>query len=405
MSEQTAVQVLLARLFRCSATLSNAYYNAGVERTEENRNDVDLLRQIRLLSPSIRDTYQLRSSFRQFLNSALSTERLFAAGANIGGYFGRLQKLVAERSFALEDGRDNAAEDLEADIRVAISEIADAIDDELTILHARVATKFAAVSTLAEKRRQNIHYLERTQELVQLLEDFHFAELSDQLAGSEDLALSFRALFEDRLPAFRESLKAILQQLNTYLFEFRKIEDRARSVRAFSLHLRKNPDWKAAAWDEAADLPAWLQLATALSLHCSPDVAQPESEAILREIAQSIPASLQPQTLSRPPGQLDSDSDGPAVVLVAPSPLKRAVRQYFDEAVQSSSWISAREWWCRNPASVGAVREDVWLLRILAEDERHGSTRRWRFRLDATPQPHFDGNLIIRDAFASSPQA
>ena len=101
MSDQTAVQILLARLFKCSTTLSSAYYNSGIERRDDNRNDIDLLRQIRILSPSIRDTYQLRSSFRQFLNSALSTERLFAAGANIGGYFGRLQKLVAERAFAL----------------------------------------------------------------------------------------------------------------------------------------------------------------------------------------------------------------------------------------------------------------------------------------------------------------
>ena len=405
MSDQTAVQILLARLFKCSTTLSSAYYNSGIERRDDNRNDIDLLRQIRILSPSIRDTYQLRSSFRQFLNSALSTERLFAAGANIGGYFGRLQKLVAERAFALQDGRDGAAEDLEADIRVAISEIADAIDDELTILHAQVATKFAAVSTLAEKRRQNIHYQERTEKLVQLLEDFHFADLSDQLAGNEDLALSFRALFEDRLPAFRESLKAILQQLNTYLFEFRKIENRARSVRAFSLHLRKNPDWQAAAYDESADLPEWLQLASPISLHFSPDVSQAESETILREIAQSIPAFQQVQTQSRPPGRLDQDADSPSVVIVAPSPLKQAVRRYFDESAQSASWVSAREWWCRNPESVGSVREDVWLLRLLAEDERQGRARRWRFRLDATPQPHFDGNLIIKDVFATNLQA
>ena len=179
MSNQTAVEIFLSRLFKCAGTVSTTYYNTRVVKTDENASDIELLRQIRLLSPDIRDTFQLRSSFRQFLNTALSTERLFAIGANVGGYFARLEKLVAEHSLAIQDGRDVAAEQYEMEIREAISDIADSIDDELTILHAMVATKFAAVSTIAEKRRQNLHYQDRTSKLVNLLENFHFADFAD----------------------------------------------------------------------------------------------------------------------------------------------------------------------------------------------------------------------------------
>lgn len=400
MSNHTAVEIFLARLFKCNGTISTTYYNTRVVKTDENASDIELLRQIRLLSPDIRDTFQLRSSFRQFLNTALSTERLFAIGANVGGYFARLEKLVAEHSLAIQDGRDMAAEQYEMEIREAISDIADSIDDELTILHAMVATKFAAVSTIAEKRRQNLHYQDRTSKLVNLLENFHFADFADQFAGNEDLALSFRSLLEDRIPTFREKLKAVLQQLQQYLFEFRKIEDRARLVRSFALHLNRNPDWAPKNWDEVASPPEWVGLAAPIQLACHPDVSQPESEDVLREIAASIPASAEVRIERRPPGQLVEEAPE-TIVVVAQSPLKKAVRAFFREAAESPEWISARRWWGEHPSMTSNIGEDVWLLRLISEDERDGRVGLWSFRRVEHPHPVFDGNVLIYDVLAA----
>lgn len=400
MSNHTAVEIFLSRLFKCAGTVSTTYYNTRVVKTDENASDIELLRQIRLLSPDIRDTFQLRSSFRQFLNTALSTERLFAIGANVSGYFARLEKLVAEHSLAIQDGRDVAAEQYEMEIREAISDIADSIDDELTILHAMVATKFAAVSTIAEKRRQNLHYQDRTSKLVNLLENFHFADFADQLAGNEDLALSFRALLEDRIPTFREKLKVVLKQLQQYLFEFRKIEDRARLVRSFALHLNRNPDWTPKNWDEAASPPEWVGLAAPMSLASHPDVAQPESEEVLREIAAGIPASAEMRIERRPAGQLVEETSE-TIVVVTQSPLKKAVRAFFTEAAESPEWISARRWWHEHPSMTTSIGEDVWLLRLVSEDEREGRAGLWNFRRVEHPHPVFDGNVLIHDVLAA----
>lgn len=400
MSNQTAVEIFLSRLFKCSSTVSTTYYNTRIVKSDENTGDIEMLRQLRLLSPDIRDTFQLRSSFRQFLNSALSTERLFAIGANVGGYFARLEKLVTEHSLAIQDGRDLAAEQYEMEIREAISDIADSIDDELTILHAMVATKFAAVSTIAEKRRQNLHYQDRTSKLVSLLENFHFADFADQLAGNEDLTLSFRALLEDRIPTFREKLKTVLQQLQQYLFEFRKIEDRARLVRSFALHLNRNPDWTPKNWDETASPPEWVGLATPIDLTFHPDVIQPESEDVLREIAASIPTSAEVRIERRPPGHLVAETSE-TVVLVAQTPLKKAVRLFFTEAAESSEWISARRWWAEHPSMSSNFGQDVWLLRLVSEDEREGRAGLWSFRRVEHPHPIFDGNVLIQDVLAA----
>lgn len=401
MSAQDPVATLLAKLAVSSDTISTAYYQGRIHKTDDNARDIERLRQLRLLSPDIRDAFQLRASFRHFLNAALNTERLFSMGANIGGYFQRLAKLVDEHSIAFQEGRDDACERYEIETREAISDIADAIDDELTTLQAQVATRFAAVTTIAEKKRQNLHYQQRTQQLVDLLESFHFSAIGEQLAGNEELALSFKSLLESRIPAFNESLRSILAILNQFLFEFRKIEERARRVRAFALHLNRNPDWEPKAWDEVAEPATWLRCATPLDLQGHPDVQAPETEAVLAEIARTIPgASVDKRSSTRPVGQLD-EASGNERISPPESPIRKAIRRYFKEAMKSASGVSARDWWAASPGIVGTVREESWLLRVLTEHDNKGKAGKWSLRVLSEPHPDFDGNVLIHDVLVS----
>lgn len=397
MSINDPVATLLAKLMASSETISAAYYQGRIHKTDENARDIERLRQLRLLSPDIRDAYQLRASFRHFLNAALNTERLFSMGANIGGYFQRLAKLVDEHSIAYQEGRNEACERYEVETREAISDIADAIDDELIILQAQVATRFAAVSTIAEKKRQNLHYQQRTQQLVNLLESFHFSDIGEQLSGHEELALSFKSLLADRIPAFRESLWSILDLLSQYLFEFRKIEERAKRVRAFALHLNRNPDWEPKAWDEVAEPAEWLKCATPLALQCHPDVQAPEAEEFLAEIARTIPSMAgEKSRAARPAGHIDNES-GNEKIAPPESPIRKAIRLYFKEARKSDMGISARDWWAANPVVIGAVKEEIWVLRVLAEHDNKGKAGKWSLRLVSRVHPEFDGNVLIND--------
>lgn len=251
-----------------------------------------------------------------------------------------------------------------------------------------VATRFAAVSTIAEKKRQNIHYQKRTQQLVNLLESFHFSDIGDQLAGHEELALSFKALLADRIPAFRESLWAILDTLNQYLFEFRKIEERAKRVRAFALHLNRNPDWAPRAWDEVAEPADWLCGATPLEIQTNPNILTQGSEELLAEIARSIPdAAGAKSKTARPEGSVD-DEPGNQEIKPPESPIRRAVRLYFKEAGQSREGISARNWWATNPIILGNIKEDIWLLRVLAEHDNKGKAGNLLKPVPSSTWPH-----------------
>lgn len=401
MSDHDPVTTLLAKLNQSSSTISAAYYQGRIHKMDEIARDIERLRQLRLLSPDIRDAFQLRASFRQFLNTTLNTDRLFSMGANIGGYFQRLAKLVEEHSIAFNEGRDADCERYEVETREAISDIADAIDDELIILQAQVATRFAAVSTLAEKKRQNIHYQQRTQQLVNLLENFHFSDIGEQLEGYEELALSFKSLLSDRIPAFRESLLSILELLNQYLFEFRRIEERAKRVRAFALHLSRNPDWVPKAWDEAADPVDWLKCSTPLPIKSSPDVSAPEAEEELAAIARTISATVDVRNkTTRPLGQIDASPDSPVLDIPEP-PIRKAVRAYFKESGKSIPGISARNWWAANPIMLNGIKEEIWLLRVLAEHDNKGKAGKWVFRLASKQDKVFDGNILIKDVIVS----
>jgi hypothetical protein len=237
--------------------------------------------------------------------------------------------------------------------------------------------------------------------LVDLLESFHFSDLGEQLDGHEELALSFRALLAERIPTFRESLLSILETLNQYLFDFRQIEERAKRVRAFALHLNRHADWEPKDWHEVAAPADWLQYATPLSLQCHPDVADRESEALLTEIARTIPATAGSKVRhARPAGKIE---EGPAnTVIEAPeAPIRRAVRLFFRTAQKSQEGISAREWWARNPSFLETAREDIWLLRVLAEHDNRGKHAAWTLRLKARRDPVFSGNVLINDVVVS----
>lgn len=401
MSNFDPVVTLLAKLSASGKTVAEAYYQGRVHKAEENARDIERLRHLRLLSPDIRDAFQLRASFRHFLNAALNTERLFSMGANIGGYFQRLADLVEGHSAAYQEGREADRERYEVETREAISDIADAIDDDLTILQAQVFTRFAAVSTIAEKKRQNLHFQKRTQRLVELLESFHFSDIGEQLAGHEELALSFKALLADRIPAFRESLWAILDTLNQYLFEFRKIEERAKRVRALALHMNRHPDWQPKAWDEVAEPPDWLRCASPLAIETHPDVLAPEAQELLSEIARSIPDTAGLKSRKKRPEGVVDEASGNQQIHLPESPIRQAIRLYFKEARQSAEGISARAWWAKNPAFLNGIQEEIWVLRVLAEHDNKGRVGKWQLRLKSRPHPEFDGNVLIKDAVIS----
>lgn len=397
MNVNNPVAVLLASLSASSTTVATAYYQGRVYKTEENAREIERLRHLRLLSPDIRDAFQLRGSFRTFLNSALNTERLFSMGADIGGQFEQLDKLVSEHSIAFQEGRDADCERYEVEVRETIGAISDSIEDELITLQAQASTRFAAVSTVAEKRRQNEHYLKRTQRIVDILENLHYSDLEDQLEGHEDLHLSYRSLLTERMPAFRQSFLSIMEVLQKYLYEFRQVEQRAKLLRSFNLLFTRNPSWTPKDWDEVTDPAEWMRCAAPIKIQTHPDIDASGTDDYFVEIAGTISETspLKNRT-TRAQGYVEEES-GNEEVSMPESPLRVAISTYYEEASQSDG-ISACDWWLANPSLVDGIPANVWLLRVLAEDDNKGGDGYWLLEMKSDPHIEFSGNLLIKDA-------
>lgn len=388
------VKVLLSRLHLSSDLISQAYFNGGILKSDENVRSIEKLRQLRLLSPGIRDTYQLRGSLRRFLNVTLNQKVAYGVGANLGGFFEQFARLVDEHAIAFQDGRDEDRDQYEAQIQEVISEIADSIEDELLDLRTHVETRFAAVSTIAEKKRQNLYYLKRTQALLSLIESIHFSDFEDQFESHENLLLSFRILLVDRIPAFRESLNSILEVLNNYLFEFRRIEERARKMRAFSLYLKRNPDWTPRGWDEVAEPCEVFRHVTPLDLQAYPDVTDDRLQELLSEIAASIPSTIESKGRIKEVGFID-ESDTEEGVKERIPPIRRAIRLFF--ASCTHEWRSSLSWLRENKEAFPYLRPELWLLRVMSEFENKGRIKGYELRLKQSLDPVFDGNVFVHD--------
>lgn len=398
------VELLLQQLSQCSEVIAEAYHHGRVEKTEANSRQIEILRQRRIIQPDVRDAFRLRSSATRFFNAVFDTDRLLQVGRVTGDNFSQLADLVDMYSSAFLDGRTEACDDYEFQIRESISDIADALQDELTNLETLVANKFGAVTTLAEKKKQNDWYQKRTKVLVDLLENFHFSDIEHRLAGHEELSLSFRFLLADRIPAFLQSLIAILARMDQFLFEFRQIEARARLVRRAWLFFDRNPGWEPKAWDEAAHPPRWLNAAVPLNLRFNPDVAAPECESVLVDIASKLPPSAARSDMRRhrPRGNVE-DEESEFVIEVPVPAIKKAINAFFRDVKGSKQGLSAHQWWTYNPQLLDGIRQDIWILRVMSEQENRNDkqNKQWNMVMQQSPAPGFDGNLMISDVIIS----
>ena len=104
--------------------------------------------------------------------------------------------------------------------------------------------------------------------------------------------------------------------------------------------------------------------------------------------------------LARPAGNLDEEP-GNQQIQPPESPIRKAIRMYFKDAKRSSEGISARDWWAANPIVLGSIKEEIWVLRVLAEHDNKGKLGKWQLRMNSRLHPAFDGNVLIKDVVIS----
>lgn len=403
MSRSDNLSQLLQILGAKKDILVAAYNEGRIYRVEDNAKDIELLKSKRLLTPDSQDGYRLRLSFRRFLRETLSVSESFSIGGNVIGHYERLENVIASYSIAFQNDDQDDCDKYSTEIREAIHDIADTLEDELRTLNERVESRFAAVKTVAEKIRQNKHYQNNAQKILDFFRAVHFSTIEDQLSGHEELVASYKSLFLDRIPRFRSEFSAILDKLNEHLFAFREIAASAKRVRAFDLFLTRNPGWQPKDWHEKEKAEDWLCNAAPLKLKTHEDVQIPESEKLLTEWAGSIAATANPiASKTKPAGKLLEDPKANVTEVIQIPAAQKAIRAYFAQGKKSKEPLSALDWWLHHPVEVGSAGKETWLLRVLAHHDNKAAYCQWKLKKKFSNNVDFDGNVYIHDVFVSA---
>lgn len=404
---QDLVIAYLELLHKHRELIAAAYHTGSVTRSDEARTvrGIGELQQRRTLVPLTRQDFRLATSLVRHLDEVLQKEQLYAAvGAQTGELVERLRLLGEDALQAHREGRSEDVDTYADQFSNAVFELADSL--ELALQHLRVLAdnRFANVSTLAEKRRQNEYYIGRAERIGQTLTalasdslDTLLTTLADSPA-CESLARVFRSQISERLPEWRALLLDITAILKTYLYRLRQIEPAARRLRAFALFLRRNPDYSAPAIDELAEVPAHLGRPLPLRLSTRADVDDAHAQETLIAIACHLPKSRGAVQRTPRVGCLDApDEQQDRTKVIALRPMQRAWQQFLHDLATATQPLSALVWKRAHP-EWAALPDDIWLLCVLHEvGLSRRRTHAYRFERIEAPTSLLAGNIVVQD--------
>jgi hypothetical protein len=367
------VLTLIGRLHAYQDLVSLAYHNGEVVKDNDNARGVEHLQQHKVLIPRSHETFTLQTTLRRFLDASLNIERIYRTGADIGPAFERLDTLADALFMASHEGRTEDKERLEDEILQSIYEISDDLSAELSHLRALVENRFAAVSTLAEKKRQNAYYIGRTETLVEAIELFTLSDLGERIQSQTpfaNVASMFTSQLLERLTSFRHNLLDILGILQAYLFEFRSIEERTKRVRSMWLFMERHPLYEPKDWAEEPHPPAWLKKAAGIRI-------KTEKGSLI----------------------LEDDED---VIVLMPKPYQIAITAMLTACRQSGGHLSALAWFRDHLEHTGGMAPSLWLQCVLEEAHRpKARVMGLQIVADAVPFDVFDGNALVLDVTIS----
>ncbi len=364
---QSGVNLLLERLAKYGQLVDAAYYKGKLTKTADNVKGIELLQQYKVLVPRGDDTYTLNTTLRHFFDSSLNVERLYGLSTDIGSMFKRMDNLIDALFEVAHEGQMEDRGRLEDEVFQSIYEISDNLAAELAHLRTMVENRFGNVHTLAEKKRQNAYYIDRTEKLVRAIELFTLSSLGERIQTQGvfvNIAPMFQTQLIDRLPSFRQNLSDILVILKRYLFEFRKIEERTRRIRSLWLYLERHPDYEFQDWDKKPTPPRWLWKAKGIPIKAYPQVRNPEYTDTLAALASKIAPPKVRTPVVRPRGALDNDEPVPAVVIPIKS-YQKEIESLVAACKDRHARVSALQWYTDNRSHFSGISGSIWLQYVL----------------------------------------
>lgn len=386
--------------------IAETYHRNSITLTDDNQYAIRQLQQQRILSPYLQDEFRLAPSLTRHLDEVFQRQRNYAISSNFEEQYSRLLHLADEYQKASHENRSDDRDNYEADFDSGVFELGESITAGLLLLRTLTDNRFAHVSTLAEKQRQNAYYIKQAEKLEGALRSLQATGVLELLNSSSLLAPLLR-VYQHQLLApldeWRANLLDITATLRNYLYRLRQIEPEAKRLRNFAHFLNRNPDYRPPEIEDLPQrLPVWAQRFIGISIHTHPDLSRNAVREDLADIARAIPATVIKITRERAAGQLIASSAAKTVITLQPKPIQLAFQRYLHSAFESLQPLSALHW-LHQQTNTDLPTAEAWIMYVLhaaqvlfTNDANIANTLVMQ-RVEAPLTHRYSGNIVVMD--------
>ncbi len=160
----------LERLFKALANhsdlIAKAYFNGTVYSDSQNQRTLNQLKQFKVLVDHGDDGFRIAGRLSQFLDSALSSDRIRRLDTDLSSWIDTLEQQIGLYQDAWRENRLDDVDHYLLEIQRLVFDLADNLEENTSYLLMLVNSRFANVRTLAEKQKQNSFYIARLEKLV-----------------------------------------------------------------------------------------------------------------------------------------------------------------------------------------------------------------------------------------------
>ncbi|WAR46020.1 hypothetical protein [Methylomonas rapida] len=152
----------MERLFRALANhsdlIAKAYFNGTVYSDSQNQRTLNQLKQLKVLVNYGDDGFRVAGRLSQFLDSALSSDRIRRLDTDLSSWIDTLEQQIGLYQDAWRENRLDDVDHYLLEIQRLVFDLADNLEENTSYLLMLVNSRFANVRTLAEKQKQNTFY-------------------------------------------------------------------------------------------------------------------------------------------------------------------------------------------------------------------------------------------------------
>ncbi|MCF6459175.1 hypothetical protein [Pseudoalteromonas sp. MMG024] len=285
----------IAKLFRMLAknaeTIEAIMSGDASFSTEQSLASFEQLNSYNLAFETASGSIRLSSSFQQFLDMALKTDKNILANIDVGGYWRSIIHNLDQMNQSDARGAYLDSEQYKRAVVDGIYQLIDGVNSNILQLRTRLDNKFGYVNSLSAKRKENEQAIVEAKALREALNIIDAEEIYQRLPNDNKIIRIINIdLIQGKLQAQNELLNA-LSILQTLLVGFRKLEGRTKLIKEFKTFFdtHSEPNFEdLVPVNEQEHIPQIINFVNPIKDHCLPDDNNVLVQKELIEIIQSI---------------------------------------------------------------------------------------------------------------------